>query len=130
MHAAAAAAAAALALGGNWGTASAAHAALSLRLHYPMTCGQPGAGPLVVHLPAAFRVSDVRATVRGAARPAALAGSTVTIELPKPPQITCMSIAEGTLPVTIARVRAAAGTYVVRARIRNRTFTVRLRIRD
>jgi hypothetical protein len=111
-------------------TASLAGGTLSVRLHYPMVCGQPGRGPLVVSLPAAFRVAaHPRVRVRGAVRPDALHGNVVTIQLPKPPQVTCMSIAEGTLPVTIATVRAPAGTYVVRARIATRAFAARLRVR-
>jgi len=110
-------------------TASLAGGTLSLRLHYPMVCGQPGRGPLVVSLPAAFRVASVRVRVRGAVQPASLHGRTVTIELPKPPQVTCMSIAEGTLPITIATLRAPAGSYVVRARIDTHAFAASLHVR-
>lgn len=111
-------------------TASLAGGTLSLRLHYPMVCGQPGRGPLVVSLPAAFRVAaHRRVRVRGAVRPAALTGDTVTITLPKPPQVTCMSIAEGMLPVTIATVRAPAGRYVIRVRVNTHAFAAALRVR-
>jgi hypothetical protein len=109
-------------------TASLAGGTLSLRLHYPMVCGLPGRGPLVVSLPAAFRVASVRVRVRGAVRPATLRGRTVTIELPKPPQVTCMSITEGILGVTIATVHTTAGTYVVRARIDTHSFTSLLHV--
>jgi hypothetical protein len=110
-------------------TASLAGGTLSLRLHYPMVCGQPGGGPLVVTLPAAFRVAArPRIRVRGAVRPAALHGTTLIIQLPKPPQITCMSVTEGTLPVTVPTVRAPAGSYVVRVRVNTHAFAARLRV--
>jgi hypothetical protein len=109
-------------------TASLAGGTLSLRLHYPMVCGQPGRGPLVVNLPAAFRVApSPRVRVGGALRPASLRDRTVTVTLPKPPQVTCMSIAEGTLPIAISTVRAPAATYAVRARVGGRSFVARLR---
>jgi hypothetical protein len=111
-------------------TASLAGGTLSLRLHYPMVCGQPGRGPLVVSLPSAFRVAaQPRVRVRGTVRPASLSGNAVTIRLPKPPQVTCMSITEGTLQVTISSVRAPRGTYVVRARLDTRAFAAPIRIR-
>lgn len=111
-------------------TASLAGGTLSLRLHYPMVCGQPGRGPLVVDLPAAFRMlSSLRVLVRGAPRPASLRSHTVTVALPKPPQVTCMSIAEGTLPIAISTVRASpAATYVIRARVGGHAFAARLRV--
>jgi hypothetical protein len=112
----------------DWATASQTGTTLSLRLHYPMTCGQPGRGPLVVTLPTAFRVTGLHVTVQGAQQTAALGVSTLTIDVPKPPQVTCMSITEGTLPVTIAHVHADAGSYTVHAKIRNHVFTARLRI--
>ena len=127
--AALAVAAPAAAVQGDWATASASGSTVSLRLHYLMTCGQPGPGPLVVRLPAAFGITNLRVTVRGAERPALHSGSALTITLPKPPEVTCMSIGEGTLPVTIANVHAAAGSYVVTARVRNHAFTAGLRIR-
>lgn len=114
---------------GDWATASYASGTATLRLHYLMTCGQPGPGPLVVRLPAAFRVTNLRVTVRGVQRPASVSGSRVTIGLPKPPEVTCMSIAEGVLPVTIAHVRARSGAYVVRAQLPRHAFAVRLWIR-
>jgi hypothetical protein len=116
-------------LGAVFATASLAGGTLALRLHYPMVCGQPGRGPIVVSLPSAFRVAaHPRAHVRGATRPASGNGTVITITLPKPPQVTCMSITEGTLPVTISTVRAPAGTYVVRARLGRHAFAARLRI--
>jgi hypothetical protein len=110
-------------------TASLAGGTLSVQLHYEMACGQPGRGPVVVRLPAAFRLANPRVRVRGEARPFTVAGTTVTIALPKPPQVTCMSITAGVLPVGIAGVRAPAGTYTVRAAVNAHTFTARLRVR-
>lgn len=115
---------------GDWATASASGTTVSLRLHYMMTCGQPGAGPLVVRLPAAFRVTNLRVTVRGVQRPAMLSNSTVTIDLPKPPQVTCMSIGPGVLPVTLKSVRlpTAPGTYAIAARVASHRFIAQLRV--
>lgn len=110
-------------------TASLAGGSLSLHLRYEMVCGQPGRGPVVVHLPAAFRLSKLEVRVRREARPFTVAGKTVTIGLRKPPQITCMSITEGVLPVTIAGVRAPRGTYAVHGAVNARTFPAELRVR-
>jgi hypothetical protein len=109
-------------------TASLAGGTLSLNLHYEMVCGQPGRGPVVVRLPPGFRLSRLQVSARGEARPFTLAGRTVTIGLAKPPQITCMSITEGTLPIRIAGVHAPAGTYVIRAAVNANTFTAPLRV--
>jgi hypothetical protein len=140
--AATATAAAAPPFGTQWAGAAAvpatagARAALTVTLHYPMTCGQPGRGPVVVTLPAdithPFRSSDV--LVGGTSPPyLGFFGRTVTIGLPKPPDIICQSIAQGTLRIrftTAAGLRnpARAGSYRVTARIGNRTFHPRLAI--
>jgi hypothetical protein len=110
-------------------TAGLAGGTLSLNLRYEMVCGQPGRGPVVVHLPAAFRLSKLQVRVRRESRPFTVVGDTVTIGLRKPPQITCMSITEGVLPVTIAGVRAPAGTYVVRGAVNAHAFAATLRVR-
>jgi hypothetical protein len=112
----------------EYATASFAAGTVSLRLHYEMVCGQPGRGPVVVRLPAAFRLGKLAVRVRGEPRPATVAGRTVTISLWKPPQVTCMSITEGILGVTIATVHTTAGTYVVRARIDTHSFTSLLHV--
>lgn len=125
------AAAAILAFGAPGDAATAAYAGgtLSLRLGYEMTCGQPGPGPLVVRLPARFRLAaGSRALVDGTARLYVVAGSTVTVELPTPPGITCMSIAEGTLRVQLTRVRAPRGSWLLRAQIREHAFAARVRV--
>jgi hypothetical protein len=110
-------------------------AALTLKLSYPMTCGQPGRGPVVVTLPTAPR-KPTRTTVlvAGKAPPSVgLFGRTVTIGLPKPPEVICQSITEGTLRIRFAtaagfRNPARAGRYPITARIGNRTFTPLLAI--
>jgi len=112
-------------------TASLAGGTLGLELHYPMVCGQPGRGPVVVDLPAAVRVAPrLRVRVRGVVRPASMQGHRITIELAKPPQVTCMSITEGALRIAIATVHAPAGTYVVRARVNTHAFAASLRARS
>ena len=135
MRVAAAAALAALAVipsagavDGDWATASVAGSTVALRLHFMMTCGEPGEGPLVVRFPNAVRITNLRVAVRGVQRMVIVNGRSLSIELAKPPQVTCMSIGEGMLPVTIASVHAPAGSYVVHAQIRNHVFTTRLRI--
>ena len=132
MRLAVAAGAASIALIAPGDRASATYAAgtLSLALHYEMVCGQPGRGPVVVDLPGAFRVaSRPRVDVRGALRPASSSAGTVTILLPKPPFVTCMSITEGALRITIAGVRAPVGTYTVRASIGTHDFAAPIRVR-
>ena len=113
---------------GDWATASWSGGSLVLDLHYLMTCGEPGPGPVVVRLPAAFRITSLRVLVRGARRPAALNGTRLTIRLPKPPEVTCMSIVEGRLHVAISKVRAAGGTYAVRAAVGDHAFAPRVRV--
>ena len=110
-------------------TASLAGGTLSLHLRYEMVCGQPGRGPVVVRLPAAFGLSRLRVRVRGDARPFTLHGPTITISLRRPPRITCMSITEGDLPITISGVRAAAGTYAIDGTVNGHAFTAALRAR-
>ena len=109
-------------------TASLAGGTLSLKLHYAMVCGQPGRGPVVVHLPSAFRLSNPQVRARGAARPFTVAGTTVTIALPQPPQITCMSITAGILPITVAGIHAPPGTYTVRAAVNAHAFAAALQV--
>jgi hypothetical protein len=109
-------------------TASLAGGTLSLKLRYEMVCGQPGRGPVVVHLPTAFRLSRPQVRARGEARPFTVAGKTVTISLWKPPRITCMSITEGVLPIRIGAIGAPAGTYAVRGTVNGSPFTAALRV--
>jgi len=107
-------------------------ATLTLELHYAMTCRQPGAGPVFVHLPTKMGVPRNLAVRVGAkAAPATVSGHDVTVQLPKPPAITCMSIGMGTLTLYLVGVRnpATAGTYFVRARVNSHAFTAQLAVR-
>ena len=53
-----------------------------------MTCRQPGAGPVCVHLPAKMGVPQ-KLVVRISAKPApaTVSGHDVTVQLPKPPAL-------------------------------------------
>ncbi len=108
-------------------------ATLTLTLHYEMTCGQPGAGPLVVHLPARMTVLPTLAVRIGAKRATNVAVSSnhITVQLTRPPGVTCMLIGPGTLTLYLAGVRnpAAAGTYFVRAHVPNHSFIAQLAVR-
>ena len=114
-----------------------ARAALTVTLHYPMTCGQPGRGPVVVTLPTDIRrpIARTDILVAGKApRSFGFSGRTVTIGLPKPPEVICQSIAQGTLRIRFTAAAglanpARAGSYQLTARIGNRTFHPRLAIR-
>jgi hypothetical protein len=137
--AAAALATPALAANVDWATATvspsgAGHrATLTLKLHYEMTCGQPGAGPVFVHLPAKMGVPQTLVVRVGAKpAPATVSGHDVTVRLPKPPAITCMSIGMGTLTLYLVGIRnpATAGTYFVRARVNEHAFTAQLAVRS
>ena len=124
------AAAAMLALGvpGDRAAASYAGSTVTLVLHYEMTCGQPGPGPLVVRLPARFRLANVRAIVDGKQQSRAVNDSTVTIDLPRPPKVTCMSITEGKLAVRVTGVHAPRGLWTIRATLPRHAFAARLRV--
>src|SRR6478672_3506275 len=122
--------------GTQWATAVAdparpgARAALTVTLHYPMTCGQPGRGPVVVTLPTDIRRPFQRSAILVAGKPPpsfGFFGRTVTIGLPKPPEIICQSIAQGTLRIRFTAAAglanpSRAGSYLVTARIGNRAF--------
>jgi hypothetical protein len=111
---------------------TARRATLTLKLHYEMTCRQPGAGPVLVHLPAKMGVPQTPVVRVGEkTAPATVSGHDVTVQLPKPPAITCMSIGMGTLTLYLVGVRnpATAGTYFVRARVNEHAFTAQLAVR-
>ena len=114
---------------GDSATATYRAGTLALNLRYEMTCGQPGPGPVVVRLPSSFTISRPQARIDGARRTTQRSGMSLTISLPKPPKVTCMSITEGTLRVTVSSVRAPAGTYVVHARLETHAFTALLHVR-
>jgi hypothetical protein len=124
VHAALLATVLALVLPGDHAAATYASGTLRLTFHYEMTCGQPGPGPLTIQLPNAFRLDGAVVTNR----PSTVSGHVITVTVPEPTGVTCMSITEGTLGVTVAGVHAPAGTYVVRAGIRRHLFTARLRV--
>jgi hypothetical protein len=101
--------------------------AVTLRLRYEMQCGWPGPGSLAIRLPAGMQlparlpagavlVNDRGATAAGPTG----ASRTVTVGLPKRPQIMCDSIGPGTLTVAFTRAARlgnphAAGSYALRA---------------
>jgi hypothetical protein len=126
---AAVAAAAALAVPGDWATATQQNG-IVLRLHFEMTCGQPGRGSVDVTLPRAFSIpSPLVALVGTRVRPARVSGHLVSVQLPPPPEVTCMSIGPGVVTVTLRGIAAPPGTYLLRATLRNHAFTALLRIR-
>jgi hypothetical protein len=108
-------------------------ATLTLRLHFEMVCGRPGAGPVKIQLPARMQPMPALA-VRIGATPtqARVSGNTVTVQLPRPSGVSCMSIAPGTLTLNLAGVRnpATAGTYFVHAHLRDMAFTAHLAVRS
>jgi hypothetical protein len=108
-------------------------ATLTLKLRYEMTCGRPGPGPVIVHLPAKMGVPQRLVGGNGTKQAlATVSGHDVTVQLPKPSAVTCMSIGPGTLTLTFVGVRnpATAGTYLVRARIHEHAFTAQLVVRS
>ncbi len=124
------AATAILALGvpGDHAAATYSGSTLALALRYEMICGQPGPGPLVVRLPARFRLVAPRALVNGIDRARAVNDSTVTIDLPRRPGVTCMSIAEGTATVRLTGVHAPRGRWTIRATLHRHAFAARLHV--
>jgi hypothetical protein len=124
--------------GSNWATAVvspgvvAHRATLTLKLHFEMTCGRPGPGPLTIQLPAKMQAPRSLAVHIGTVpATATVSGNQVTVQLPQPHGVTCMSITEGTLTLYLVGVRnpASAGTYFVHARLRTMAFTAQLAVR-
>ena len=116
---------------GDWATAAASGTTVTLRLHYLMTCGQPGEGPVEITLPSSLRFGgSLSGFVNGKQRPTLSSAHTATVQLPKPPEVTCMSIGPGVLTVALrgVRVPTVAGVYTIRAAIGTHRFSVRLRI--
>jgi hypothetical protein len=106
-------------------------ATLILKFHFEMTCGRPGGGPLTIRLPAKMQaMPSLAARIAGAAATTNVSGDQVTVQLPRPHGISCLSIAPGTLTVRLTGVRNPenAGTYLVRAHLRQMAFTARLAI--
>jgi hypothetical protein len=117
---------------------AAAHAELTLTLHYEMQCGQPGPGTVAISLPATAHVPTTLAPnavlVDGrAAVKAQLAGHTVRVPLPPQPKLTCMVIGPGTLTITLTRPfgfanPAKSGRYVIDVRNGAKTFSPTLAV--
>ena len=120
-------------------TAGARPVRLALTVRYLMQCGRPGAGPIVVSLPAAEHVPGTfaRSDVLVGGRPpvtAKVSGHAVLLTLPRPQGITCMVIAPGTLTIVFAREAGlgnpeTAGTYAIPVRVGVRTFVARLTVK-
>jgi hypothetical protein len=122
---------------GDWAKASvaptrmSASSALTLQLHYEMTCGQP-AGAITVRFPArmqltqAFGVRLGRLTIPNVL----VNGNTVTFSIPRR-GMTCMSIAPATATFIFTGLRnpSKAGTYMVHAVAQNRDFAARVVVR-
>jgi hypothetical protein len=120
-------------------TAGARRVTLTLTMRYEMQCGWPGAGPLVVSLPATMRVvphAVTRAAVRVDGKPPAtvsVTGRVIVFTLPPRRGVTCMEIGPGALTVVFAPAAgignpAKPGTYAIAVRIGAHSFTARLRV--
>lgn len=117
----------ALAAPGDRATATFSGGTLTLKLHYWMTCGQPGVGPVRIGLPSGIRIGTLHATVNGKPAPVSHAAGTVSVTLPKPPQVTCMSMALGTLRVGLGGLHADSGTYALTAQVNRHSFRTTFR---
>jgi hypothetical protein len=120
-------------------TAGARQVTLKLTMRYEMQCGWPGAGPLIVSLPAAMHVvprTITRATVRVDGKPPAAVSATgrvIVFTLPPRRGVTCMEIGPGVLTVVFAPAAgignpAKPGTYPIAIRIGAHSFTAHLRV--
>jgi hypothetical protein len=118
----------ALAAPGDRATATFSGSTLTVSLHYWMTCGQPGAGPAVLTLPNGIRIGALHATEDGKAAAVSRSGRALSVTLPKPPQVTCMSITMGTLRITVTGLHAPSGTYALHAQVNRHTFTTSFRV--
>lgn len=113
---------------GDRATATFSGTTLTLTLRYLMTCGQPGPGPLAVTLPSGVRIGTLHATLNGKPAPVSHMGRTVDVTLPKPPQVTCMSITLGTLRVGLEGLHAGSGTYAITAQVNRHSFSTSFRV--
>jgi hypothetical protein len=120
----------ALAAPGERATATFSAGSLTLTLHYWMTCGRPGAGPVAITLPSGIRIAALRASLNGKSAPASRSGRTVDVTLPTPPPgMTCMSITLGTLRVALTGLSAKSGRYAVTAHVSRHSFAASFRVR-
>jgi hypothetical protein len=111
-------------------------AALKLLLRYEMLCAQPGRGPVLVTLPAAFRVpAKIRPAavlVNGKAAPSLrVNGHVVTVGLPLNSNVICRSFVPGVLWIDFTRAARLgnpprSGIYAIHARIGSHSFVARL----
>jgi hypothetical protein len=119
----------ALAAPGDRATATFSGSTLTLTLHYWMTCGQPGAGPVAITLPNGIRIAALRASLNGKSAPVSHSGRTVDVTLPKPPPgPTCMSIRLGSLRVALTALHASSGRYVLTAHVSRHSFAASFRV--
>jgi hypothetical protein len=113
-----------LGLPGTHAAATYTNGQLALTLRYEMVCGQPGPGPLTIQLPSTFVLTGAHAV----GRQSSVSGHTISVVVPGPKGVTCMSMTMGTLKVQVAGVHASPGSYLVKAEIRRHAFTAHLRI--
>lgn len=129
--------AAASAQSGDWAKASVAPArmsassALTLKLHYEMTCGQPS-GAVTVRFPARMQLTSTFAVKLGqvALSNIVVNGSTATFSIPHR-GLTCMSIAPGTATFVFTGIRnpSKAGSYMLHAEAQNHDFATPVVVR-
>jgi len=111
---------------------------LTIVLRYEMQCGYPGPGPIGVTLPAQMRmptrIPRTAVLVDGHIAPSvAVSGRTISIGLPRPPQIMCDEISDGELTIAFTRSAglenpARAGSYTLTASRSPSTFRARFAI--
>ena len=113
--------------------------ALTLKLHYEMVCGQPGAGKAIVSLPAdtavPSRIDSSAVLVDGKPTPSVtVSGHDVSIAMPlRRPGVTCMIVGPGTLTLTLTRAAGlgnpkSAGAYTIRVRRNTQSFQAAVHI--
>lgn len=112
--------------------------ALTVTVHYEMVCGQPGRGSVVVAFPrAAFvptSIDRAAVLVNGKTAPAvSVSGHGVSIAMPLPHGVTCMSIGPGALALTFTRAAGVGnpprpGVYTILVHRNAQTFEARVRI--
>lgn len=112
--------------------------AVTVKVHYEMVCGQPGRGTAVVSLPGAAVVprgiSRSAVLVNGKPAPSvSVSGHDVSIAMPLPRGVTCMSVGPGTLTLTLTQAAGignpkAPGTYTIRVQRNARLYSARVQI--
>jgi hypothetical protein len=100
-------------------------ATLVVKLHTELQCGalHPGRGVLRLPRGMSMPANPVVKLDQTATANVAVAGHTLSFTIPHRGGMTCMSIAPGTVTLTVAGVRnPAAGRYTVSATANGRTF--------